>query len=46
MADHADDELAASKTAGFNAGEKKTLEEYEQLGRFILYFPGPSAAES
>ena len=31
MADHQDD-LAASKTEGFKLGEKKTIEEYKQLG--------------
>ena len=33
MADHTEDELAAQKTAGFNVGEKKTLEEYKNLGK-------------
>lgn len=37
MVDHTDDELAASKTAGFNVGEKKTLEEYKQLGKIIYH---------
>ncbi|CAI7603255.1 unnamed protein product [Penicillium bialowiezense] len=32
MADHADD-LAATKTEGFKVGEKKTLEEYNQLDK-------------
>ncbi|PGH01786.1 hypothetical protein AJ79_07834 [Helicocarpus griseus UAMH5409] len=31
MTNEHDDELAASKTAGFKVGEKKTLEEYQQL---------------
>ncbi|KAK2766876.1 hypothetical protein FQN54_006190 [Arachnomyces sp. PD_36] len=31
MADHAEDELAANKTAGFVVGEKKTVEEYKKL---------------
>ncbi|PGH26946.1 hypothetical protein AJ80_01328 [Polytolypa hystricis UAMH7299] len=31
MADHHDDDLAASKTAGFKVGEKKTVEEYQKL---------------
>lgn len=35
MADH-EDELAANKTAGFNVGEKKTLEEYKQLGKIYI----------
>lgn len=33
MADHHDDELAATKTEGFKVGEKKTLEEYQKLGK-------------
>lgn len=32
MADH-DDDLAPTQTAGFKVGEKKTLEEYQQLGK-------------
>lgn len=32
MANDHEDDLAASKTAGFKVGEKKTLEEYQQLG--------------
>jgi Rho GDP-dissociation inhibitor len=32
MADHEDD-LAASKTEGFKLGEKKTIEEYAELGK-------------
>lgn len=31
MADHTDD-LVASKTEGFKVGEKKTIDEYKQLG--------------
>lgn len=31
MASH-DDDLVASKTEGYKAGEKKTLEEYAKLG--------------
>lgn len=31
MADH-EDELAPSKTEGFKVGQKKTIEEYKQLG--------------
>ncbi|KAL2363205.1 hypothetical protein RJZ56_003906 [Blastomyces dermatitidis] len=31
MSNEHDDDLAASKTAGFKVGEKKTLEEYQQL---------------
>ena len=37
MADH-DDDLAPSKTAGFKVGEKKTVEEYRQLGKFWCSF--------
>ena len=33
MADH-DDDLAVSKTEGFKVGEKKTLQEYQELGEF------------
>jgi Rho GDP-dissociation inhibitor len=32
MADHHDDDLATSKTQGFKVGEKKTLQEYQELG--------------
>lgn len=35
MADHEDD-LVASKTEGFKVGEKKTIEEYQELGKLIL----------
>ncbi|KAJ5492369.1 RHO protein GDP dissociation inhibitor [Penicillium expansum] len=34
MADHHDDELASTATEGFKVGEKKTLDEYNQLGMF------------
>lgn len=33
MTDHEDD-LAATRTEGFKVGEKKTLDEYNQLGKF------------
>jgi hypothetical protein len=33
MADHADD-LHAEQTEGFKVGEKKTIDEYQQLGKF------------
>lgn len=36
MADHADDDLAPSQTEGFKVGEKKTLDEYKQLGELDL----------
>ncbi len=32
MASQAQDELAPSTTEGFKVGEKKTVEEYTQLG--------------
>lgn len=31
MTEH-DDDLVASTTEGFKVGEKKTIEEYQQLG--------------
>lgn len=41
MADHHDDELASTTTEGFKVGEKKTLDEYNQLGMLIqLQFIG------
>lgn len=36
MADHHDDDLTASKTEGFKVGEKKTLQEYQELGEFRI----------
>lgn len=48
MTDHHEDDLAASKTEGFKVGEKKTIEEYTQLGmftisaRFLAFIPLPS----
>ncbi|OQD76630.1 hypothetical protein PENDEC_c004G00227 [Penicillium decumbens] len=33
MADQHDDDLAASKTQGFKVGEKKTLQEYQELDK-------------
>lgn len=36
MTDHHEDDLAASKTEGFKVGEKKTIEEYKQLGMFTI----------
>ncbi|KAJ5213658.1 hypothetical protein N7449_000827 [Penicillium cf. viridicatum] len=33
MADHHDDELASTTTEGFKVGEKKTLDEYNQLDK-------------
>lgn len=37
MTDHHEDDLAASKTEGFKVGEKKTIEEYTQLGMFTIW---------
>jgi hypothetical protein len=37
MADHADD-LHAEQTEGFKVGEKKTIDEYQQLGTFHNLF--------
>jgi hypothetical protein len=31
-----EDELKVEKTEGFKVGEKKTLDEYLKLGRFVL----------
>jgi hypothetical protein len=31
-----DDDLAPSKTEGFKVGEKKTIDEYKNLGGLIL----------
>lgn len=39
MADHHEDDLAASKTEGFKVGEKKTIEEYTQLGMSCIQCP-------
>ena len=33
MASSQDDDLQASKTEGFKLGEKKTIDEYNKLGR-------------
>jgi len=39
MTSHAnDDELAVSKTEGYKAGEKKTLDEYAKLGMYLFAF--------
>jgi Rho GDP-dissociation inhibitor len=35
MADHADD-LHAEQTEGFKVGEKKTIDEYQKLGKSCL----------
>ena len=31
--DHHDDDLVAEQTEGFKVGQKKTIDEYQQLGR-------------
>lgn len=44
MVEHHEDDLTASKTEGFKVGEKKTLQEYQELGEFHhkhLTFPIP-----
>lgn len=46
MADQNDD-LAATKTEGFKVGEKKTLQEYQELGMFLfIYFLVSMLAQS
>jgi len=35
-ADHHEDELAAEQTAGFKVGEKKTIDEYKNLGKYVF----------
>lgn len=37
MASQADDDLTASKTEGYKAGEKKTVEEYAKLGMSWIF---------
>jgi hypothetical protein len=37
MTDHHDDDLAAQKTEGFKVGEKKTLQEYQELGKLCAF---------
>lgn len=46
MADHHDDDLAATKTEGFKVGEKKTLQEYQELGEFSLFLVDRSINQS
>lgn len=41
MADHHDDDLAATKTEGFKVGEKKTMQEYQELGEFYFSISSP-----
>lgn len=36
MVDHHEDDLTASKTEGFKVGEKKTLQEYQELGESCI----------
>ena len=33
-----EDDLAPTKTEGFKVGEKKTIDEYKNLGRLSGYF--------
>lgn len=40
MTDHEED-LVASQTEGFKVGEKKTIEEYQNLGMCYLCSPAP-----
>jgi len=37
MADHHEDDLKPDQTEGFKVGEKKTLDEYHQLGKAYFY---------
>lgn len=37
MASHPEDDLTAEHTEGFKVGEKKTIDEYQQLGKSRLY---------
>lgn len=39
MADHNEDDLTATKTEGFKVGEKKSVQEYAELGTPSLPFP-------
>ena len=32
-----DDDLAPSKTEGFKVGEKKTIDEYQKLGKSVFH---------
>lgn len=41
MAGDHDEDLAASTTEGYKVGEKKTIEEYTQLGAVPSAFPPP-----
>lgn len=43
MPEHEED-LVASQTEGFKVGEKKTIEEYQNLGMCYLRWPTPSRA--
>lgn len=45
MASHADEDLVATKTEGYKAGEKKTIDEYQKLGEF-WGFPRRSPRET
>jgi hypothetical protein len=43
---HHDDELVPEQTEGFKVGEKKTLDEYHQLGPRRIVFTSTSASAS
>lgn len=36
MASNAEDELTPEQTEGFKVGEKKTIDEYQKLGMYLL----------
>jgi len=38
MSAHNDQDLLPEGTAGFKVGEKKTMDQYNQLGGLLLYF--------
>jgi len=38
MASTGEDELAVEQTEGFKVGEKKTIDEYQQLGKAVATF--------
>ena len=43
MATQGDDDLAASKTEGYKAGEKKTIDEYNKLGQSLSTVQPPTS---
>lgn len=42
MADHHEDDVHADQTEGFKVGEKKTLDEYHQLGVYSICATSPA----